>query len=196
MTRHKLIFASSNQDKIREVQSKIPNSIQVISMREMGFKDEIIEDGLTIKQNAKIKVDTLYERYKTNCFGDDTGLMVDHLDGRPGVFSARYAGDNCSYDDNVKKLLKELKGTINRKAHFKTVISLRWQGSYYDFVGRIDGTITEDIAGQDGFGYDPIFKPDGHEQTFAEMSMNLKNRISHRAIAVQKLIEFIHQKSN
>ena len=187
----KLVFASGNKHKLKEIASKLNNTVEVISMRDLGFTGEIEEPGETLEENAKIKADYITNAYKVNCFADDSGLEIDVLDGAPGVYSARFAGEGCTFDDNINKTLEVLKGKTNRKACFRTVICLNLNGQTHFFEGRIDGEITETKTGSDGFGYDPIFKPEGYDQTFAEMPLSLKNQISHRAIAVQKLVDFI-----
>ncbi|GAB5540209.1 MAG: non-canonical purine NTP diphosphatase [Salibacteraceae bacterium] len=186
-----LIFATGNAHKVSEISNAVPNWIEVKSMGECGFTEEIVESGTTLSENAKIKADAIHQHFEENCFADDTGLMVDALNGAPGVFSARYAGEGCSFQDNVSKLLREMKGKKNRSAHFSTIISLWWNGRNIEFEGRVNGTITLSPKGSDGFGYDPIFQPEGYSRTFSEMSLDEKNRISHRAIAVRKLIEFL-----
>lgn len=187
----KLVFASGNKHKLKEIASKLNNTVEVISMRDIGFNGEIEEPGETLEENAKIKADYITNTYKVDCFADDSGLEIDVLNGAPGVYSARFAGEGCTFDDNINKTLEVLKGKTNRKACFRTVICLNLNGQTHFFEGRIDGEITETKTGSDGFGYDPIFKPEGYDQTFAEMPLSLKNEISHRAIAVQKLVDFI-----
>lgn len=168
---------------------------EVLSLEDIGCHEEIVEDADTIQGNAKIKADYITNRYHLDCFADDTGLEVDALDGAPGVYSARYAGEHCSYQDNVNKMLEALKGVKNRKAAFRTVIALNLKGESYYFEGRCDGHITEEQRGTNGFGYDPIFQPDGFEETFAEMGHKSKNAISHRGRATQKLIAFLKEQS-
>lgn len=187
----KLIFASGNKHKLEELQAKITPPFEVVSMRTLGFIGEIAEPGATLEENAKIKADFIYDMFGQSTFADDSGLEIDALDGRPGVYSARFAGENCSFDDNNKKVLKLLKGKANRKARFRTVIHLILNGEHHSFEGVVNGQIIDDYRGSDGFGYDPIFIPEGHEKTFAEMSLAEKNEISHRAKAVQKLIDFL-----
>lgn len=163
----------------------------IMSLEEIGCHEEIVEDADTIQGNAKIKADFVTNRYHVNCFADDTGLEVEALNGAPGVYSARFAGEHCSYQDNVDKLLDALKGIENRKAVFRTVIALNLDGETYYFEGRCDGIITKDQRGDGGFGYDPIFQPDGFDETFSELGTEVKNSISHRGRATQKLIDFL-----
>lgn len=164
---------------------------EVLSLNDIGCHEEIVEDADTIQGNAKIKADFVTNKYHVDCFADDTGLEVEALDGAPGVYSARFAGEHCSYQDNVNKMLNAMKGQANRKAAFRTVIALNLNGKSYCFEGRCDGQITEQQRGTDGFGYDPIFQPDGFVETFAEMGHEAKNSISHRGRATQKLIAFL-----
>lgn len=167
----------------------------VMSLEEIGCHEEIIEDADTIQGNAKIKADFITNRYHIDCFADDTGLEVEALNGAPGVYSARYAGEHCSYQDNVNKMLNALDGVENRKAVFRTVIALNLEGETYYFEGRCEGQITKEQRGSEGFGYDPIFQPDGFDETFAELGSEVKNSISHRGRATRKLIEFLKNKS-
>ncbi|MBT3646711.1 MAG: RdgB/HAM1 family non-canonical purine NTP pyrophosphatase [Flavobacteriales bacterium] len=186
-----IIFASGNKHKVSEINQKCPSSIQIKSMREVGFTDDIEEYGTTLDENAKIKADFINNLYNQPCFADDTGLEIEALDGAPGVYSARYAGENCSYDDNCNKVLRSLDAEQNRKAQFRTVIHLILDGQHHQFEGVVQGVITTDKRGASGFGYDPIFLPNGSSKTFAEMPMELKNEISHRALAVAQLIRFL-----
>jgi len=166
-----------------------------LSLSEIGCLDDIPETSNTIEGNALQKARFIFEKFGVGCFADDTGLEVDVLDGRPGVFSARYAGEGCSYNDNVVKLLGELQGLQNRNARFRTVIALISNGKEHLFEGIINGHITDRPLGKAGFGYDPVFVPEGYDQTFAEMTFGLKNRISHRAIAVEKLAGWLGVRS-
>ena len=191
MKMKKILFATNNKHKLSEIQSILKDDFAVLSLLDIGFNADIPETGDTLSQNASQKSYTIYNKYNIDCFSDDTGLEVDALNGRPGVYSARYAGENCSFDDNVNKLLKELLGKENRSAAFSTVISLIIDGEEHQFEGRIEGQITKDKSGDGGFGYDPIFKPNGYDITFAEMDAETKNRISHRALATKKLIAFL-----
>ena len=191
----KIVFATNNKNKLREMREIMDGLYEVLSLEDIGCHEEIVEDADTIQGNAKIKADYITNRYHLDCFADDTGLEVDALDGAPGVYSARYAGEQCSYQDNVNKMLAALKGVENRKAAFRTVIALNLKGESYYFEGRCDGQITEEQRGTEGFGYDPIFQPDGFEETFAEMDHQSKNAISHRGRATQKLIAFLKEQS-
>lgn len=187
-----IVFASGNRHKLEEVQQKLPDHLDVISMRDIGFNGDIEEPGETLEENARIKAAFIHDRYRVDCFADDTGLEVEALNGAPGVYSARYAGEGCSFGDNVEKLLREMTGKANRKARFRTVIHLFLANKEYVFDGVVNGTITTESHGTDGFGYDPVFMPDGYDRTFAEMTLEEKNAISHRALAVEKLSGFLH----
>ena len=186
----KLVFATHNAHKLEELRAIIKN-FDIVGLTEIGCHEEIVEDADTLDGNAKIKADFVTNNFHIDCFADDTGLEVDALNGAPGVYSARYAGEGCSYQDNVNKLLEALKGVENRKARFRTVIALNINGEQHFFEGKVEGVITKEQHGEKGFGYDPIFLPDGFDQTFAEMSMEVKNQISHRGRATQKLVEFL-----
>jgi XTP/dITP diphosphohydrolase len=186
-----LVFATHNNHKFVEIKSLLTGIFDVVSLNDVGIDEEIPETGKTLKANASIKSHYVKEKLNMDCFADDTGLEVDALNGAPGVYSARYAGENASYEENVIKLLAEMDGEGNRKARFKTVISLLINGKEYFFEGRVEGTITESHKGKDGFGYDPVFLPDGFTETFAEMSSDKKNQISHRGKAVAKLVSFL-----
>ena len=186
----KIVFATNNKHKLIEIQSILKDDFEVLSLSDIGFNEDIPETGDTLSENASQKSYTIYSRYAIDYFSDDTGLEVDTLDGRPGVYSARYAGEGCSFEDNVNKLLTELLGKENRSASFSTVISLILEGKEYQFEGRIEGQIITDKHGAGGFGYDPVFKPKGYDITFAEMDAETKNKISHRALATRKLVAF------
>lgn len=187
----KIVFATNNQHKLEEVRHYLKDIYEVISLKEIGFHEDIPEPYHTLEENALTKSKTIFEKFGLDCFADDTGLEVDALNGAPGVFSARYAGPNCSFEDNVKKLLSELDGQENRNAQFRTVISLILHGKEYYFNGEVKGEISLNRSGEKGFGYDPIFVPEGLSTSFAEMSLDDKNKISHRGRAVAKLIEFL-----
>ncbi len=187
----KLVFATHNDHKLKEVQQLLPSSIQLLSLKDIECFDEIPETGETLEENAKIKADYVTQTYGLNCFSDDTGLLVDALDGAPGVYSARYAGKHKNAKDNMQKLLSELEDKSNRNAHFKTVVYLNLNGESYAFEGIVQGIITENEQGVGGFGYDPIFKPNGYENTFGELPAETKNTISHRGRAIQKLVDFL-----
>lgn len=186
-----IVFATNNKHKLSEIRDIMDGRFKILSLADVGFQGDIVEDADTIKGNALIKASFIAERFNTNCFADDTGLEVEALDGAPGVYSARYAGEGCSYQDNVNKLLMAMDGKNDRRAAFKTVIALCLDGNTYYFEGRIDGVITTEARGNNGFGYDPIFLPNGYDLTFAEMTEELKNKISHRALATQGLIDFL-----
>ncbi|NDV16995.1 non-canonical purine NTP diphosphatase [Muricauda sp. TY007] len=187
----KLVFATHNDHKLKEVQQLLPENIELLSLKDIECFDEIPETGDTLEENAKIKADFVTQTHGLNCFSDDTGLLVDALDGAPGVYSARYAGEQKSAKDNMAKLLSKLKGENDRAAHFKTVIHLNLQGNSYSFEGIVEGVITEAECGSGGFGYDPIFKPNGFDKTFGELPSETKNAISHRGRAIQKLVDFL-----
>lgn len=187
----KIVFASNNKNKIHEIQSMLPESIQIVSLESIGCFEEIPETADTIEGNAILKANYISENYGFDCFADDTGLEVDSLDGQPGVYSARYAGEQRNADDNMNKLLEQLLGKPNRNAQFKTVIALNLKGKQHLFTGIASGEITLEKMGTGGFGYDPIFKPNGFENTFAELSLEVKNEISHRGKATKALLEFL-----
>jgi XTP/dITP diphosphohydrolase len=186
-----LIFATHNQHKTEEAREIAASFIQIKNLKDIGCFEEIPETADTLSGNALQKAHYVQERFHVNCFADDTGLEVEALDGRPGVYSARYAGEHCSYQDNVDKLLCEMKGKTNRKACFKTVIALILGGKEYLFEGRVDGQIIENQRGVSGFGYDPVFLPNGFDRTFAEMSEEEKNSISHRGRAIRQMMDFL-----
>lgn len=189
--KRKLVFATNNAHKLDEVREVVKDNFEILSLKDIGCNEDIAETGATLAENALIKVRYVKEKYGYDCFGDDTGLEVEALNGAPGVFSARYAGDRHDAKANMKKLLKELDGKTNRKACFRTVIALILDGKEYQFEGRIDGDILTEEHGTAGFGYDPVFRPDGYTQTFAELGMDIKNEISHRALAVKALCDFL-----
>jgi len=191
MSNVELIFCSGNSHKASEMQLLMPPWLQVKSMREVGVVEEIIEDGSTFTENALIKARYVARKTGLSVFSDDSGLVVDALNGSPGIFSARFAGENASSAANVQKLLKELKDETNRKAHFICVIVLIYKGKEVVFEGRVDGVIAQAVAGAGGFGYDPVFIPDGNHLTFAELDAAVKNKISHRAQAVKKMIDWL-----
>jgi XTP/dITP diphosphohydrolase len=189
-----LIIATQNRHKIEEIRPLIPSNIELISLDKFNHFGEIPETGFTLTENALQKARFIHDKFGKNCFADDTGLEIDALNGRPGVYSARYAGEHCSPSDNVKKVLLEMNGTLNRKARFKTVIALIYNNEEFFFEGNVEGEILSTIQGEGGFGYDPIFLPEGHFLSFAEMPLAMKNTISHRALATKKFIEFIKTK--
>lgn len=187
-----LIFATHNAHKSEEVKAIVGNNFNVINLSDINFFEEIPETGNTFKENALQKVTFLHDKLKCNCFADDSGLSVDALNGEPGVFSARYAGEPSDMQRNTEKLLKNLENQSNRKAQFTTVIAVILNNKTHFFEGVIHGTITDTPRGDGGFGYDPIFIPNGYDKTFAELPAEIKNKISHRAIAMNKFKEFIH----
>ncbi len=187
----KLYFATNNIHKLKEVQEVVGDSFQIESMRSLGINEDIPEDQLTLQGNALQKARFLYDRTGESCFADDTGLEVDALNGAPGVYSARYAGEAKNSLDNMTLLLKNMSGIQHRKARFRTVIALILNGKEYLFEGIVNGTIAEEPRGKAGFGYDPLFVPDGYSTTFAEMDSEAKNAISHRGRAVEKLAAFL-----
>ncbi len=186
-----LVFATNNPHKLSEVQHLLGNSFHLLSLKDINFSDEIPEDYDTLEENALQKAQHIYTITKQNCFADDTGLEVEALNGRPGVYSARYAGKNKDPKANIQKLLFELKDIENRKARFRTVVALILDGKEHLFEGIVDGRIIESERGVDGFGYDPVFLPDGYSSTFAEMNLSQKNKISHRARAIGSLVNFL-----
>ena len=187
----KLVFATNNLNKLAEVQKMLPNAITLLSLKDIHCFDVIEETALTLEGNAQIKANYITNNYGFNCFADDTGLEVDALHGAPGVYSARYAGTPASATQNMQKLLNKLQHITNRKAQFRTSICLNIEGKQWLFDGVCNGEILTQKQGKKGFGYDPIFKPDGYQISFATMSPEEKNRISHRGLAIQKLVQFL-----
>ena len=188
-----LVFATNNKHKIEEVRHLLKNKFPLLSLKGINCNEELPETGNTLKENALQKAKYVHEKYKVDCFADDTGLEIEVLNERPGVYSARYAGEECSAEKNIKKVLEEMKNASNRNASFKTIIALIINNKEYLFEGVIDGIIPSEPRGKLGFGYDPIFQPKGFEKSFAEISIAEKNNISHRAIAIKKLSEFLNQ---
>lgn len=192
-----LIFATNNQHKLLEIRHIFEKQgldhIQLLGLKEIGFTGEIEEPGDTLEENALIKARFIHSKYGKNCFADDTGLEVDALDGQPGVYSARYAGEGCSYQDNVVKLLDSLNGIADRSARFRSVIALIINEKEYLFEGIVTGSILMAAKGTNGFGYDPVFMPDGFQLTYAEMPADIKNSISHRYLALEKMIRFLKE---
>ena len=188
-----LIFATNNQHKLKEIKEILKSRFEVIGLNEAGFYDDIVEDGSTLEENASIKSKTIHKLFNADVFADDTGLEVEALDNAPGVYSARFAGPENNSDANIDKLLKLLDGKENRKARFRTVISLIINNKEHQFEGIVDGRIDTKRNGKSGFGYDPIFIPDGFKISFAEMSAEEKNSISHRGRAMEKLIKFLNE---
>jgi len=188
----KLVFASNNLNKIKEIQSILNGSIELLSLKEIGCEEEIPETAETIEGNAILKANYVTEKYGYDCFADDTGLEVNALNGEPGVYSGRYAGEQKSAEDNMTKLLKSLNNEEDRSAQFKTVIALNLNDQQHLFTGIAKGKIILEKKGNHGFGYDPIFQPENYAETFAELSSEIKNKISHRAKATQQLIDFLN----
>jgi XTP/dITP diphosphohydrolase len=187
----KLVFATNNLNKLKEVQKMLPNTIKLLSLRDINCFDEIDETEMSLEGNAKLKTNYITQKYGYNCFADDTGLEVESLDGKPGVYSARFAGEPSNSENNIQKLLTELKNKSNRSAQFRTIISLHINNATFIFEGICKGEILENKQGEKGFGYDPIFKPENYTVSFAEMSSEEKNIISHRGIAIKKLVRFL-----
>ena len=191
-----LVFATNNRHKMEEVAAKLNGKIKLLSLDEIGCHADIAETGQTFAANASIKSRYIYNQYQLNCFGDDSGLEIEALNNEPGIYSARYAGAHGNHQANIAKVLDKLKGSDNRKARFRTIISLIWGGEEHFFEGTVEGTIRHELSGSDGFGYDPIFEPDGYDITFAQMSMDEKNSMSHRGRAMDKLIAFLNAQVN
>ena len=189
----KIVFASNNKNKIKEIKNQLPKEIELVSLEDIGCLEEIPETAETIEGNAILKANYVTERYNLPCFADDTGLEIEALNNEPGVYSARYAGEQRDSNDNMDKVLDKLMNIVNRKAQFKTVIALNLNNEQYLFTGIVKGNIGIEKIGIDGFGYDPIFTPENHSITFAEMNLNQKNEISHRGRAVKQLIEFLNK---
>ncbi len=187
-----LIFATNNKHKLEEIRQILQDKLLIKSLSEIGFNEDIPETNPTLEGNALQKAHYIFDRYHTNCMADDTGLEIEALGGKPGVYSARYAGEKCSFEDNMNKVLAEMKNETNRKAKFRTIIALIWDGKEYLFEGEVTGIITTKKHGKGGFGYDPIFLPDGKSLTFAELPPEEKNRISHRGRATEKMVAFFN----
>ncbi len=190
----KLVFATNNKHKLEEVRSILGDRVEVLSLNDINCHDDIPETADTLQENALIKARYIYNKYGIDCFADDTGLEVDALNGEPGVYSARYAGEQHCSENNMNKLLQNLTGKTNRNAQFRTVIALIINGEEFLFNGIVKGTISKEKTGYSGFGYDPIFIPEGFNLSFAQMSSEQKNKISHRYRAVAKLCDFLKKK--
>ena len=186
----KIVFATGNPNKLNEIKSAI-NGFEIVGLKDLGITEEIPETGDTLNKNALQKAKYVYDKKGLDCFSDDTGLEIEALDYRPGVYSAMYAGPDCNAENNMRKVLEELGETPNRTAQFKTVIALILQGKEYFFEGVVKGEILKEKIGKDGFGYDPIFRPIGYKESFAEMSIAQKNEISHLGLAVKELVKFL-----
>lgn len=189
----KLVFATNNKHKLQEIRAIAGKFFEIVSLQELGCYDEIPETGETLEDNAVQKAQYIYEKYGQNCFADDTGLEIEELDWAPGVITARFAGDQCSPDDNIRKTLELMQGKTNRYAVFRTVIACIIDGEEYLFEGAVEGTIATEKMGDQGFGYDPIFIPMGFETSFAQMPMSIKNTISHRGRATAEFLKFLHE---
>ena len=190
----KLVFATHNEGKFNEVKEIMPRNINLLSLNDLNFKDDIQETGKTLKQNAKIKSDFIFNNFGINCFADDTGLEIDSLNGIPGIYSARFAGKTCNSHDNIEKVWKLLTGYKNTDAKFKSILSLNINGKTFFFEGKIDGKIIFNRRGTNGFGYDSIFIPSGYNKTLAELNLVEKNQISHRSEALKRLIIFLDKR--
>ena len=191
-----LVFASNNVNKLNEIRKSAPDGYDFLSLNDIGSNEELSETGTTLKDNAFEKANYIFQKYHVNCFADDTGLEVECLNGEPGVYSARYAGENKNADENILKLLAELNGKENRKAQFKTVIAAIISGKKYFFEGIVSGQILKEKKGSNGFGYDPVFMPDGSDVSFAQMTMEQKNKNSHRAKALHSFIDFLSREKS
>ena len=187
----KIVFATNNRHKLEEIRKITKGTLEILSLSDIGCHEEIEETGSTLDENAIIKATYVHERYGYDCFADDTGLEVEALGGAPGVYSARYAGEACQAEDNMRKLLAEMEHKENRRAQFRTVIALFCNGEQHLFEGMIRGTITRVKRGSDGFGYDPVFMPEGYDRTFAELGDEAKNQISHRSLATGKMVQYL-----
>ncbi|MDW3211952.1 MAG: non-canonical purine NTP diphosphatase [Reichenbachiella sp.] len=190
----KICFATHNENKLREI-NEIISDYDIVGLNEIGCTEEIPETGTTLSENSKIKADFVTANYSISCFADDTGLEVEALNGEPGVYSARYAGNERDNLANINLLLKKLETHSNKSARFRTMITLNLEGETYQFEGIVNGAIVSELKGEKGFGYDPIFIPEGYNRTFAEMSSEEKNAISHRGRAVAKLVQFLENKA-
>ena len=189
--RKKLVFATNNAHKLEEIRAILNDKVDILSLSDIGCHADIPETADTLEGNARQKAMYIYEHYGMDCFADDTGLEVESLNGAPGVYSARYAGEGHDSQANMRKLLHEMQGKNNRKAQFRTIISLIEKGEEHQFEGTVKGQIIEEKRGETGFGYDPIFQPEGYELTFAELGHDVKNKISHRARAVSALCDYL-----
>ncbi|MBO5182286.1 MAG: non-canonical purine NTP diphosphatase [Paraprevotella sp.] len=191
--KRKLVFATNNAHKLEEIKAILGEQVEILSLKDIGCDTDIPETANTLEGNASLKARYIYEHYGMDCFADDTGLEVEALDGAPGVYSARYAGEGHDSEANMRKLLVNLKEITDRKAQFRTVISLIEQGEEHQFEGIVKGCILEEKRGDSGFGYDPIFQPEGYDRSFAELGNDIKNRISHRARAVALLCNYLSE---
>ena len=191
-----LVFATHNKNKAKEIQSIVPIGIQIVTLDDLNCTEDIPETENTLEGNARLKSQFVVDKYELNCFADDTGLEIEALNGEPGVYSARYAGESCDSERNMQRVLANLSEMKNRNAQFRTIISLFWEGETYLFEGVVKGRIVEEKRGKDGFGYDPIFEPENCGKTFAEMDLAEKNTLSHRSRALKKMVEFLQNQKN
>jgi XTP/dITP diphosphohydrolase len=191
MEKLKLVLATNNAHKVEEISHFIGKKFDLVTLDQIGFEGDIEETGNTLAENSQLKAEYIYEKYKQNCLADDSGLEVPSLNFEPGVYSARYAGSQRCHDDNMNLLLKNLEGKTDRTARFRTVITLIFEGKINQFEGIVNGKIISQKTGDQGFGYDPIFVPDGYNRSFAEMTLDEKNGLSHRTKAIQKMVEFL-----
>lgn len=189
----KLVFATQNRNKLREVSAMMPEGIELVNLEDIGHTEELEETSDTLDGNALQKAEYIFQNYHVSCFADDTGLEIDALDGAPGVYSARYAGDSKDSNANMDKVLEEMEGVEDRSAQFRTSICLFWQGNVYYFEGVVRGRILHEKVGAEGFGYDPIFAPEGEDRSFAEMSSAEKNAMSHRGRAIASLVNWLSE---
>ena len=187
----KLVFATNNYNKLSEIRALVPDSLEILSLNDINCNEQLPESNPTLKENALQKAKYIYENYGFSCLADDTGLEIDSLDGEPGVYSARYAGNECNSEKNIKKVLIKMNSVSNRRAKFRTIIALILKGKENIFEGTCSGLIARSVAGNKGFGYDPIFIPHGYNLTFSEMSQTDKGLISHRGRAVKRLVNFL-----
>ena len=188
-----LVFATNNLHKIEEIRNAVGRKLEIKCLKDIGCFDDLPETHLTIKENAEEKARFVYDKYRCNCFADDTALEIDSLNGEPGVFSARYAGTHCSFDDNINLVLKKMHHVKIRTCKFRTVIALIMNGDVQFFEGIVRGSIAKKRSGVEGFGYDPVFIPDGYKISFAEMSLEEKNKISHRAMAIREMVKYLRK---
>jgi XTP/dITP diphosphohydrolase len=189
-----LVFATNNKHKVREISDLLDDNFRILGLADLNITEDIPEEAETLEENALFKARYVHDKTGKNVFADDTGLEVDALGGAPGVYSARYAGENKSFDDNIEKLLREMNGANDRNARFRTVIALILDGTEYLFEGTVEGEITRERRGAGGFGYDPVFLATGYERTFAEIPLSEKNKISHRAKAMRQLLDFLNSR--
>ncbi|MCF8334634.1 MAG: non-canonical purine NTP diphosphatase [Bacteroidales bacterium] len=190
-----LVFATNNPHKLKEIKAKVGDSFEIKSLKDIEVSEDIPEPYETLEENAFNKARYIHEKFGYDCFADDTGLEIDALNGRPGVYSARYAGPQCHFQDNINKVLREMEDKSNRSARFRCVIALILNGKEHKFEGAVEGKILTEEHGSEGFGYDPLFQPLGYNQSFAEMPLEIKNQISHRGKAVAKLTEFLRKQT-